>query len=225
MREHPRLQAAPLTAVVHLANNLFKLGLMGKHADRAVVLRLGLPVIVAALAGAWLLTRLAGFQPLFAYRLADRSCEVTLVKLVVAVLMIGFALFELLPRFEKLSFDWQHLPLGGRLSGFFGGLSGHQGALRSPFLIKCGLSKESFIGTGVVVACLVDVSRLSLYSVHFATAGLSENLPILGAATVAAFFGAFLGSRLLKKVELRAIQVLVAILLFGIAIGLGSGLI
>ena len=29
-----------------------------------------------------------------------------------------------------LEFDRRYLPLGGLLSGFFGGLSGHQGALR-----------------------------------------------------------------------------------------------
>lgn len=42
------------------------------------------------------------------------------------------------------------LPLGGLLSGFFGGLSGNQGALRSAFLLKAGLSKEAFIATGTV---------------------------------------------------------------------------
>ena len=44
------------------------------------------------------------------------------------------------------------LAAGGLLSGFLGGLSGHQGALRSAFLIKCGLSKEVFIASGVVIA-------------------------------------------------------------------------
>jgi acyl-CoA reductase-like NAD-dependent aldehyde dehydrogenase len=42
-----------------------------------------------------------------------------------------------------------YLPVGGLLSGFFGGLSGHQGALRSVFLLRAGLTKESFIATGV----------------------------------------------------------------------------
>ena len=58
--------------------------------------------------------------------------------------MFGFAFLELLPFFKKLEFDENKLFFGGVISGFFGGLSGHQGALRSAFLIKCGLSKESF---------------------------------------------------------------------------------
>ena len=40
------------TAVVHLANNVFKLALVGRHAVRAVVIRFGIPAVVAAFAGA-----------------------------------------------------------------------------------------------------------------------------------------------------------------------------
>jgi len=150
--------------------------------------------------------------------------QVTPVKLIVAILMVFFALFELVPKFEKLSFEKKYLPLGGILSGFFGGLSGHQGALRSAFLIKCGLSKESFIGTGVVIACLVDVSRISVYSSHFSLASGGNNILLL-AAIVSAFLGAFIGNRLMKKVTMRTIQVIVGIMLFGIAGALGTGII
>jgi hypothetical protein len=51
-----------------------------------------------------------------------------------ALLMMVFALFELLPSLRKLTFSNRHLVIGGLLSGFFGGFSGHQGALRSAFL-------------------------------------------------------------------------------------------
>ncbi len=48
---------------------------------------------------------------------------------------------------------------------------------------------------------------------------------MLAAAILAAFSGAFLGNRLLKKVTLRAIQILVAVMLLGISAGLALGLI
>jgi len=73
--------------------------------------------------------------------------------------MIGFALLELHPRFEKLEFDREYLPFGGLVSGFFGGLSGHQGALRSAFLAKVGISPEGFVGTNAVIGLLVDLTR------------------------------------------------------------------
>lgn len=85
----------------------------------------------------------------------------------VAILLAIFAILELSPRFEKLGFNPKHIPLGGALSGFFGGLSGQQGALRSAFLIRSGLNKESFVGTSVVSAVVVDVSRLIVYGVTF----------------------------------------------------------
>ena len=75
-----------------------------------------------------------------------------------------FALLDLIPYLSKLEFGKDKLPLGGILSGFFGGLSGHQGALRSAFLIKAGLSKESFIATGIVVSMFIDFTRLSVYA-------------------------------------------------------------
>lgn len=216
--------AVALTAVVHLFNNLFKLILLGKYADRTTVIQFGLPAILAALLGAWALLSLSDLKPLVHYQLLSRDLQVTPVKLIVAILMIFFALFELVPKFDKLSFEKKYLPLGGILSGFFGGLSGHQGALRSAFLIKCGLSKESFIATGVVVACLVDVTRISIYSSHFSLAR-GENYLLLLAAIGSAFFGALIGNRLIKKVTMRTIQVIVAIMLFGIAGALGTGII
>jgi uncharacterized protein len=97
--------------------------------------------------------------------------------------------------------------------------------LRSPFLLRSGLSREGFIATGVVIACLVDFSRVTVYGTHFYAAGGVENLPLLAAATVSAFIGAFIGSRFMKKVTMRSIQVLVSVMLFGIAVGLGTGLI
>jgi hypothetical protein len=217
--------AVALTGVVHLANNLFKLALMGKHADKGVVARFGLPAVVAAVVGAWLLSWLSTVPPWIEYALGDHNCRVTIIKLLVAGLMIAFALMELLPWFEKLSFGRRYLPLGGALSGFFGGLLGHQGALRSAFLLQCGLSKEEFIGTGVVIACVVDVTRLSVYAGHFATVGVADNVLVLVVASAAAFVGALAGRRLLKKVKLRAIQVLVAVMLLGIAVALAAGVI
>ena len=40
--------AIAVTAIVHLANNLFKLALVGKKADRSVLWRFGAPAVLAA---------------------------------------------------------------------------------------------------------------------------------------------------------------------------------
>ena len=217
--------AIALTAVVHGLNNLFKLALLGRHADKATVARFGLPAVLAAVAGARMLGWLSQRQPWLTYELFGHHLQVLPVKLVVAGLMVFFALFELIPRLAQISVAKQYLPLGGLLSGFFGGLSGHQGALRAPFLLKSGLNKESFIATGVVISLMVDIPRIAVYSATLPLLQTSGGLPLLAATVLAAFSGAFLGNRLLRRVTRRGIQILVALMLLGISVGLAMGLI
>jgi uncharacterized membrane protein YfcA len=181
--------------------------------------------VIAALLGAWLLLQITGLKPLFSYTIGDRVFEVSAVKFIISVLLIIFALIDLLPYFNKLQFGKDKLPIGGALSGFFGGLSGNQGALRTAFLIKTGLSKESFIATATVVSIFVDFTRLSVYATRFTKSGLDENITVVICATLAAITGAFIGNKLLKKVTLKFIQKLVAVMLIIVSIALGSGLI
>ncbi len=219
----PPEAAVALTAVVHLLNSLFKLALVGRHANVAVAVRFGIPAIVAAFAGAALLSWLVGQPPILRYTIGERVHEVRPVALVIALLMIAFAALELWPGSKRLSIPAKYLPVGGLLTGFFGGLSGHQGALRSAFLIRAGLGKTEFIATGVVIAALVDLSRLAVYSERFFAGTIAENGGLLGAAACAAFAGALLGSRLIEKVTLRSIEIGVAVMLLVLAVGLGSG--
>ncbi|MCB0305675.1 MAG: sulfite exporter TauE/SafE family protein [Calditrichaeota bacterium] len=221
----PAEVAVALTAVVHFLNNLFKLYLVGKFADRNVVLRFGIPAILAAYGGARLLLWLADMPPLLRYTLFSNSLEIMPVNLTIGVLMIGFAVMELLPERKQFTLDARYLPFGGLLSGFFGGVSGHQGALRSMFLLRCGLSKDSFIATGVVIACLIDTSRLFVYSNRFHPANFQESGGLLIAATLAAFAGAFIGRQYMHKITMRGVQILVAVLLFLLALGLIGGVI
>jgi len=217
--------AIALTGVVHFFNNIFKLFLVGKNADRQVLIRFGIPAVIAAFAGAWLLLQISDLKPLFDYELGEKTIEVYPVKFIIAILLIIFALIELIPFFNKMQFGKDKLPIGGALSGFFGGLSGNQGALRTAFLIKAGLSKEALIGTAVVVSTFVDLTRLSVYATRFTASGLQENMIVVICATLAAIAGAFIGHKLLKKVTLKAIQKLAAIMLIILSIALGSGLI
>jgi uncharacterized membrane protein YfcA len=217
--------AIALTGIVHFFNNVFKLFLVGRNADREVLLRFGIPAVIAAFAGAWLLLQLTDLKPLFSYEIADRKFEAFPVKFIISVLLIIFALMDLIPYFSKLQFGKEKLPIGGALSGFFGGLSGNQGALRTAFLIKAGLSKEAFIGTAVVVSTFVDFTRLSVYASRFSKSGLQENITVVICATLAAIAGAFIGNKLLKKITLKFIQKLVAVMLIVLSLALGSGLL
>lgn len=216
--------AIALTGIVHLLNNLFKMGLVGLKANWKVVLRFGAPAILGAIAGASLLLRFSESEPLFSYQLFNHQFEVFIIKLIVAALMAFFALFEIIPALKNLEFDKNKLIVGGAISGFFGGLSGHQGALRSAFLIRYGLEKEVFIATGIVIASIIDVTRLGLYFTRMQSVNIQENLPILITAILSAFLGAYFGRKLLKKVTLGFVQwtVAVMILILSALLGLGA---
>jgi hypothetical protein len=225
----PIEMAVVATALVHGANNVFKVSLLGRHADREVVLRFGLTAIAAAILGALMLGWLVRLNAELTVAVNEAEVShVTPVKLAIGLAMIFFALFELLPRFRTLEFDRRWLPLGGLLSGFFGGLSGHQGALRSAFLAKAGLTTERFVGSNAVIGFLVDLTRIAVYVGLFAAAARADYTavwPLVISGALAAFCGVLLGKRYLHKVTMRSVQTLVGILLFGVGLALLFGLL
>jgi uncharacterized protein len=217
------------TAAVHLANNLFRLGFVGRQADLRVALTFGLPAIPAAILGALLLTRISG-SPLLGYEIGGRTHEVTALKLTIAALILVFAIVELSPKLSAWKMDRRYLPAGGVLSGFFGGLSGHQGALRSAALLGAGLSPNAFVGTGSVVAFMVDVTRLVVYGAGplrdaFSGDAAQGSAGVVATAIAAAFVGTYLGSRFLQKVTIGAIRRLVGVLLVLLASVMAAGLV
>jgi hypothetical protein len=117
--------------------------------------------------------------------------------------------------------------LGGALSGFFGGLSGHQGALRALFLTPLGLSPTQFVSTPAVLALLVDAARLIVYGWSFVVLGSAKAVPIpwhlVATATLCAFTGAYLGKQLLPKVTVAAVRVVVGVLLLVVGSALVLG--
>lgn len=217
--------AIALTAVVHFLNNILKLSLLWKNAEWKIVFRFGLPAFVMAFFGAKVLFVLEKFPVLYTYHFFGKEAVMTFVKLTIALLMILFVILESLLVFQKISFPLKFLPWGGAVSGFFGGLSGHQGALRSMFLLKYGLNKESFIATGVVIACLIDFSRISVYWKYLLKSQYQHYWLLMTAAALSAFAGVFIGNQLIKKVTMKSIQRFVSLMLIAIALLLGAGLI
>ena len=119
---------------------------------------------------------------------------------------------------------------GGLLSGFFGGFSGHQGALRSAFLTKVGISPQAFVGTNAVIGFMVDTARIATYAVIFTQTDSTRTIeaaqwPLVLAAILAAFAGVRLGRRFLTKVTMESIQTLTGALLLLIALTLSLGLL
>lgn len=205
----PTTVALLATGVVHLLNNLFKGTLVRKLVDWNTVYRFGVPALFTAILGAYILTYLDG-------RLAS---------IVIGFILIAFALLELQSWFQQLTFPKKYIPLGGMLTGFMGGLSGQQGAIRSMFLLKSDFDAKQYIATGVLIAILIDVARIPTYI--FGLSDLSteqltqHNLLLVGLGTICAFAGAWLGAKYMKKTSIGVIRYIVA----GLMITVGTLLI
>lgn len=222
--------AIAATAAVHLANNIFKAFLIGKSADKQLVVLFALPAAIAAFIGASLLNYVSQVSFSFTYSIGKSYFTITTVKLMISVLMIFFAFFEIVPHLRSKQINRKYIPLGGILSGFFGGLSGHQGALRTAFLLRSGLDKKEFIGTIVLSAIIIDVSRLIVYGNTFLSSKLniffSDNMRgLILAGTLCAFVGSAIGKYLLDKVTFKSIQFTVAAMLIILGLAIGAGLI
>jgi len=171
-----------LVAVVHLANNLFRLALFRRGIDFTIVGRFGLASIAGAIAGSLL-------QP----RIANPSLEIGL-----GGLLVVLGGLEFLPEQKAWRIPRRYDQAGGFFSGLLGGLIGNQGALRSAYLLNYALSKEAFIATGTAIACLIDVSRIPVYVAHYG-ANLAGAWGYLLLVIACAFAGTLTGARLVQR--------------------------
>ena len=221
---YPLPVAITLTAMVHMLNNLFKLGLVLKNINYKVAIKFGLPSMLAAIFGAWTLNQLTQTNiNIISYWLSDNQINVTWPGLMVGLLIIFFALVELIPRLSEISFNQKFLTMGGLISGFFGGFSGHQGSIRSAFLLRLKLEKTVFIATGVFIACLTDVVRILYYTVFSELKINYSNNLILILAVLSAWFGAYFGNKLFRKTTVNFFKWFVAVfmLVMGCLISIG----
>ncbi|NLD27540.1 MAG: TSUP family transporter [Myxococcales bacterium] len=222
--------AIAATAIVHLANNIFKVFLVGRKARLKVVAAFAIPATIAAVIGALCLGYFVDIAPIYSYELFGRSLDLTAVKLTIGILIVIFGLLEIIPFFETIALDSKYIPLGGFLSGFFGGLSGHQGALRTTFLMRLGMPKEEFVGTVVLSAVIVDVFRIAVYGFTFMrlelfSSGDSAIRGLVAAGIIFAFIGSFTGARILKKVTMKFINRLVGAMLIALGFGIAAGVL
>ncbi|MCE3225600.1 MAG: Sulfite exporter TauE/SafE [Bacteroidetes bacterium] len=221
---YPLPIAVALTACVHLLNNLFKLILVFRNINWKIVVRFGVPSMIAAFVGALLLEKISETNVILtSYTISGHTFHITWPGLVIGLLIVLFAIVELSKKLSEMTFSEKWLIPGGFISGFFGGFSGHQGALRSAFLLRTNIVKSVFIATGVMIACLVDVVRISWYTKFDALKEGEANYYLLAVAVLSAWIGAFAGNKLFKKTSISFFKWFVGVfmLVMGLMIGIG----
>ncbi len=211
------------TAIVHILNNALKFVLIRNFIDKAVLLSFGISAVIGAFFGAMIQKKIGGSHILYELELLDTTNRVELLSFVIGILMLVFAVLDLIPILKKISFGKGQFTIGGFLSGFFGGLSGHQGALRAAFLAKSNLKAEVFISTSVCLSLLIDATRIPVY--------LSSNIRfqdhwlMIAPACIFAFLGSYFGKKLFTKKKVQNIRVFVAVFLFLMGSAMVVGLV
>ena len=215
--------AVAAVAPVHLFHNLGKFILLRSHVDRRVLVQFGAPALAAAALGAWGLAWLTDLPELGNWSLFGKTFSLCTLKLVIGLSLAVFSGWELLGGGGGV----RGVPLwaGGLASGLLGGLTGHQGAIRSAFFLGKDLPKETFIATGAAVACAVDITRIAVYVQLFHSLGGSIPWPVVGAGIVGAAVGRSVGRIGLRNAPARTFRKIIGIAWMVFGLGLASGLI
>lgn len=107
--------------------------------------------------------------------------------------------------------------IGGALSGFFGGMLGNQGGIRSAALLRFGLTPRQIVATATATALLVDGARLPVYLTTAGSIITSEYGAIICMAA-GATLGTLLGVPVLGRIAEVAYRRLVGGMLITLAI-------
>ena len=156
------------------------------HVDRHVLVRFGLLSAAGALAGALLYTRLG---------------PGALTRLLGALLLLT-AVAQLTGWASRWQPQGGLVALFGLLSGFFGGIAGNQGGLRSAALTAFALPPLGLVATATATGLLVDAARAPVYLWHSGPVLLMLWAPI-AVATAGVLIGTVLGERLLLGLSPR----------------------
>jgi uncharacterized membrane protein YfcA len=175
--------AVALVSVPHFVGTVFRLVGLWNRVDRRVLVRFGMMSAAGGLAGALLQAR-------------ANSPALTIV---FAVLLLFAGVSQLVGLGERMRFGGTLAWIAGAVSGFFGGLVGNQGGIRSAALMGFALTKEEFVATATAIGVIVDVVRLPVY---LATQGgdMRTALGTLLSATVGVLVGTFWGVRALRRI-------------------------
>ncbi|HEY5615369.1 MAG TPA: sulfite exporter TauE/SafE family protein, partial [Bacteroidota bacterium] len=193
-----------LVSIVHLANNLLKLGLFRAHINKEIFIKFGAVSLIGAAAGSFLQNAIAGEY----------------VRYVLAAFLVLAGGAEFVPGASKFKLPHSFDIAGGFFSGFLGGMIGNQGAIRSAYLLNYNLTKESFIATATAIAIVIDLTRIPVYLYNRADQLESAVTPLL-VVIVVAFAGTLFGKRLLKNISLERFRMVVA----GFLVVMGAALL
>lgn len=199
----PFHEALLLSGIVHWFHDVWKITFFWRRIDWRLFFYFGLPTILASFVGA--LFVMPQFSTLLSSLLG--------LLIIISVLLINF-----LPR-AIIPYSWLSGLIGGILSGFFAGLFGIRGAVRSVFLTTFDLHKATYLGTIGAISILLDSTRLITY---IARGIWLVEVPLWAIAffVVASFVGAYVGYLIVDVIPQKRFRIVVSFFLVAMGIRL-----
>lgn len=186
-----------LVGIVHWFGGIWKLLLFRQGIRWRLILSFGIPGIAASYLGASLTFKAP--EPLLAQILGG--------------FLIAYVIFLFINPAFKPSQRTINALAGGALSGFFAGIFGIGGAVRSAFLSAFDLPKAVYISTAGAIGLVIDSTRLVTY---LSGGTRLESLLLWGMLLFipASFLGARIAKRIVTKIPQKQFRTVVIIFLF-----------
>ncbi len=193
----PLPQTLLLVGIIHWFGDIWKLLLFREGIRWKLILTFGIPGIIAAYIGARMIF----------------SVSNALLSQILGVFLIVYVIFLFFRPSFKLPQSHLTAMVGGALSGFFAGIFGMGGAIRSVFLTAFDLPKAVYIATAGAIAFTIDSARLTTY---IASGVRLDDVLLWGILLFipASFLGAYLAKLIVDKIPQEQFRLVVAAFLF-----------
>jgi len=193
--------AVAMVSVPHLVGTAARFLRLRGHVDRKVFLNFGILSAAGGLLGA----------------LLNARANSPALAMVFGCLLIFAAISGLSGWVDRMHFGRRVAWVAGGLSGFFGGLVGNQGGIRSAALLGFDIQKEALVATATGVALIVDGARMPVY-LAVEGRGILSAWPLLIVAIIGVLLGTFWGVRLLRRLPERVFRRLLSVLILALGV-------
>src|SRR5215813_2853181 len=190
-----------IVSIPHLLATAARFAGLRRHLDRKVFLNFGIMSAAGGLLGA----------------LLNARANSPALAMVFGCLLIFAGISGLTGLMDRMQFGRKMAWVSGAWSGFFGGLVGNQGGIRSAALLGFDVQKETLVATATAVALIVDGARMPVY-LAVESKGILGAWPVLAVSMTGVLLGTFWGVRLLRQIPERTFRTLLHVLI--LALGL-----
>jgi uncharacterized protein len=171
-----------LVAFFHIFGHLGQLTFFRHGINKKILLIFGIPSVILTVVGALLVSYISQ----------------SLLELILGLFLLAYSIASLIKPNFKFKSSNRNAIIGGSVSGFFAGLIGTGGALRSAFLTSFKLKKNVYLATAAAVALAVDITRIPIYfGSGFLNSSLYIYIPLL---FVVAIIGSYIGKKVVDKI-------------------------